>query len=522
MFDFPTTPATGTVVTVPDGSYRVWDSQKWRAAPSANVIIPPTGFLPLTGGTLTGQMIGTQIRLGGSPVGSPTATHTFTPVPVGTNNYDQNAFVVKYNYNGTTDHGQARYYNAFFFDSDTVDVGADMQGIGLGGLHFFGGPGMTGSRSGFRYQLSQSAACAASGNYQAGLFATDVHYPSGGTDLWANSGGIIWGGAIYARATDNATNFRGVAGLEIDYGIVHNGTDGVATAASIVGLAVIRWNNHSFSPPIWEVDTAITISAQGDAADHPAGAKYGLAFFGTEWPIDRTNGRLIGAGFPVNWYSTNLLQAAHGVDFYNLDLTGTAFRSKGFSVLGSGRALPQGTVQVGGGYLSATNTTVSLDTVGSVCTGATIHAGGGGANLIAGVGTGVALIHDATGTYAYVTAVDGSGAATAIALMPNSGRSITSAIPANPVTFRVSGSPALFPGDPTTTSVLLDLTWTAPTTLALQPSGGTVQVGAGCIAANGSVATVLGSLGPVGSHTAVQEWIAIKNASGVTRYIPAF
>ena len=55
-FDFPTNPATGTVVTVPDGSYRVWDSQKWRAAPSSNAIIPPTGFLPLTGGTLTGNL----------------------------------------------------------------------------------------------------------------------------------------------------------------------------------------------------------------------------------------------------------------------------------------------------------------------------------------------------------------------------------------------------------------------------------------------------------------------------------
>ena len=43
MFDFPTAPATGTVVTVPDGSYRVWDSQKWRASPSASVIIPPGG-----------------------------------------------------------------------------------------------------------------------------------------------------------------------------------------------------------------------------------------------------------------------------------------------------------------------------------------------------------------------------------------------------------------------------------------------------------------------------------------------
>ena len=40
--------------------------------------------------------------------------------------------------------------------------------------------------------------------------------------------------------------------------------------------------------------------------------------------------------------------------------------------------------------------------------------------------------------------------------------------------------------------------------------------------ANGSVATALSSLGPTGSHATVQEWFAVKNASGTVRYIPAF
>lgn len=40
--------------------------------------------------------------------------------------------------------------------------------------------------------------------------------------------------------------------------------------------------------------------------------------------------------------------------------------------------------------------------------------------------------------------------------------------------------------------------------------------------ANASVATVLGSVGPVGSHTTVQEWIEIKNAAGTIRYVPGF
>lgn len=41
-------------------------------------------------------------------------------------------------------------------------------------------------------------------------------------------------------------------------------------------------------------------------------------------------------------------------------------------------------------------------------------------------------------------------------------------------------------------------------------------------AVNASVATALSSVGPVGSHTTVQEWFIIKNASGTVRYVPGF
>jgi hypothetical protein len=41
-------------------------------------------------------------------------------------------------------------------------------------------------------------------------------------------------------------------------------------------------------------------------------------------------------------------------------------------------------------------------------------------------------------------------------------------------------------------------------------------------AANGSVATTLGSLGPTGSHTTVQAWLQFTDASGNIRWVPAF
>jgi hypothetical protein len=40
-------------------------------------------------------------------------------------------------------------------------------------------------------------------------------------------------------------------------------------------------------------------------------------------------------------------------------------------------------------------------------------------------------------------------------------------------------------------------------------------------AANGTVATAMSSLGPVGAHTTIQEWLTVVD-NGVTRYIPCF
>ena len=60
--------------------------------------------------------------------------------------------------------------------------------------------------------------------------------------------------------------------------------------------------------------------------------------------------------------------------------------------------------------------------------------------------------------------------------------------------------------------------------VTVTPAGtGQVRVnGSSSWTANGSVATALTSVGPTGSHTTVQEWFTVKNASGTVRYIPAF
>jgi hypothetical protein len=56
-----------------------------------------------------------------------------------------------------------------------------------------------------------------------------------------------------------------------------------------------------------------------------------------------------------------------------------------------------------------------------------------------------------------------------------------------------------------------------------QGSVTTLQLGStAMVAANGSVATVLGSVGPTGSHTTVQKWLAVKDNTGTTLYVPGF
>ena len=54
-------------------------------------------------------------------------------------------------------------------------------------------------------------------------------------------------------------------------------------------------------------------------------------------------------------------------------------------------------------------------------------------------------------------------------------------------------------------------------------SSNTVQfASAGSFAANASVATSLGSVGPTGAHTTVQKWLQIKDNGGTTYYLPLF
>jgi hypothetical protein len=127
---------------------------------------------------------------------------------------------------------------------------------------------------------------------------------------------------------------------------------------------------------------------------------------------------------------------------------------------------------------------------------------------------------DATAGLTAVTQVTtpkvSTGAASALDLQTSGGTQFEIAHTASAVNFLQATGSATGAGTATLAATGTDTN----IDVVLTPKGtGAVRLGT---VANGAVATALSSVGPTGSHTTVQEWFAVKNASGVIRYIPAF
>jgi hypothetical protein len=122
-----------------------------------------------------------------------------------------------------------------------------------------------------------------------------------------------------------------------------------------------------------------------------------------------------------------------------------------------------------------------------------------------------------TGKFTGVTAPQlTSGAASAVTLATSGGTQFTAAHIASAVNNLQAAGSASGAGTATLSAIGTDTN----IDIILTPKGsGNVRIPT---VANGTVATALSSVGPTGSHAAVQEWFVVKNASGTVRYIPAF
>lgn len=93
------------------------------------------------------------------------------------------------------------------------------------------------------------------------------------------------------------------------------------------------------------------------------------------------------------------------------------------------------------------------------------------------------------------------------------------------ITTRPSGSVTLTYGaaaDGTGGTVMLTVDTNGVTSNGAITLTGRASLGAANLAANNTVATVLGSVGPTGAHTTVQEWMLVKGSGGADRWAPLF
>lgn len=122
----------------------------------------------------------------------------------------------------------------------------------------------------------------------------------------------------------------------------------------------------------------------------------------------------------------------------------------------------------------------------------------------------------------------------------DSGKNLNIDLGTTPGNFTLlNGAATLFKVAPVTSAVnfvqIAPATTTNPPTIAALGSDTNVSLdifckGSGLVkfngtshfSANGVVATTMTSLGPAGSHTTVQEWLTIQDASGTVRYIPCY
>jgi hypothetical protein len=314
--------------------------------------------------------------------------------------------------------------------------------------------------------------------------------PQGGTGLTPSTAfGNNWGIDVICTAKNGALNLYGMTGIELD--------NAMNTGSSVVrraGLAVNNSGGHAVRGAM--ADDAIVV---GQATGPPW--RTGLRFGGGFSPLAP-----LGTDSKVLAYELSQAHTALaniGIDFNDVTFTTAALRTPGgFAVS------PTGVLQLSTAFLTPTATGLSVDVVGSVGTGTpAVSAGGSGY-----AGLGGDILDDAYGGVYYTLASGGVVTSVTVVAQPIYP---TASPPATLATTARSAS--------TGTGCVLTPTWsTTRTTLALQPSGGTIQAGSGAWTANGATSVSLTALAPAGAHATVQEWLTIKDASGTVRYVPCF
>ena len=355
----------------------------------------------------------------------------------------------------------------------------------------FGGATCRGYRQGIEASLILNTALTVPGKSYVGVVGSaGAVVSAGGTGLTrTTAAGGFFGATFYASTGGTAANVSGVVGAEFDIAI---GTG--SSALNATGIQVITTATHQVRG-VAHWDVGYLLGSQGGAQAIDIG--YCIGGSGSQWPV-RSDGSLFRGALSAGGAAV----ARHGINLTEVSfpafataLRGGAFVSNAFAVDGLGA------VQCGPAYLAPASTGATLDVKGSVGTGTpTIAAGGTGYTqgdvLYDGMG-GVYLANVTAGAVISVVVYTGSNGEAHQPWCPSH------TPPANPVAttpWNAAGA----------SGCTLNLTWdTSRSRLDVQSSGGATTF-------NGPVTTIGTNGVTVGSGA--NSAISITPAAGTGGY----
>ena len=293
--------------------------------------------------------------------------------------------------------------------------------------------------------------------YQVTYFQADASVNVGGTDTGNGSRGYMYGSAFQTMLHAGATNWSLVNG----FGEVDIAVETGASVADLCGGSIILLQSHRVRGSRTNVGLAFGAQAGATPTWSPV---LGVGGVGGPWPVAASGGIITTevqtfAGNTGRTMAFPPALATYGIDFTKINFTqqsGAAFRSPGFAVDGAGQ------VSISNAAISNSATGVQIDIPKQRVTAVAVAAGGGGG----GSGTNDYyvgdLLYDASGGQYRVSTIAAGGVSGITLLVAG----VSASPPANPVA--TTGGSGI--------GCTLTLTWAARSTLALNPTGGKINM----------------------------------------------
>lgn len=294
--------------------------------------------------------------------------------------------------------------SANYIGISTTNVDASSSSLNtFQGLHVaqnFGGTSMKGGIHGLLVQVAQTAATANSNGstYTSGNFWMDASFNDGGSGLaLGQTAGQLYSINPKTVLHTGATNWSGVFGGEINFGIQTG-----ASAGTKIGLQIVNLSDDAVAGSL--EDASLRIGSQNGAI----GVQKGINFGGVSawFPISST-GSIIATTTQVAYGGTGRSavfrppQVFAGVDFLPINFSlgsGFAFRSPAFSVDGTGQIVSANAT------LATTATGVKLDIPNQIVTAVAVSsAGSASGNGVGSYFPGDILIGPSAGQFQVVT-----------------------------------------------------------------------------------------------------------------------